>query len=185
VTFSPADARITAAIQKAAATWGGVYGVAVPTELVRAIIVRESGSGDPLTVDTLAKRTETVGAMKGHTSYGLMQVLDSTAAGLGLTGDPTALFIPEIGISYGVKYLASQLKRYGGDVPRAIAAYNAGSVFKRSDGSFVNQSYVDFVTEKMQEFGQLVAQAARTSGPTALVLVVLLLVLLAARKRMS
>jgi hypothetical protein len=183
--FAPTDARITAAIQKAATTWGGVYGVTVPTELVRAIVVRESGSGEPVMVDTLAKRTETVGTMKGHASYGLMQVLDSTAAGLGLTGDPTALFIPEIGISYGVKYLASQLKRYGGDVPRAVAAYNSGSVVKRSDGSFVNQNYVDFVMEKMQEFGQLVAETARTSGPTVLVLALLLFVWLAARKRVA
>lgn len=175
--FSPTDDRITAAIQKAASTWGGKYGVQVPTETVRAIIVRESNG------DTLAKRTETSGPSKGHSSYGLMQVLDSTAADLGLVGDPTALFIPEIGISYGVKYFASQLRRYNGDVPRAVAAYNAGSAFRRSDGSFVNQSYVDFVLGKAQEFGQAIVQAATTTGPLPLALLLVLLVLLAVRAK--
>lgn len=42
----------------------------------------------------------------GVTSYGLMQVLDSTAAGLGLHGDASQMFDPKIGIFYGLKYLA-------------------------------------------------------------------------------
>lgn len=178
--FSPTDDRITAAIQKAADTWGAKYGVTVPTETVRGIMVRESGGGFPTTVDTTAKRTETSGPSAGHSSYGLMQVLDSTATDLGLVGDPTALYIPEIGISYGVKYFASQLKRYAGDVPRAVAAYNAGSAFRRSDGSFVNQSYVDFVLQKAQEFGQAVTQAATSPAAPPLGLL-LLLVLVAFR----
>jgi hypothetical protein len=42
----------------------------------------------------------------GVTSYGLMQVLDSTAAWLGLTGDPRQMFEPAIGIFYGLKLAA-------------------------------------------------------------------------------
>ena len=42
----------------------------------------------------------------GVASYGLMQVLDSTAQGLGLTGDPQQMFDPELGIFYGLKYAA-------------------------------------------------------------------------------
>jgi hypothetical protein len=189
-TFSPTDPRITAAIQQAADTWGAKYGVVVPTEVVRGIMVRESGSGDPTMVDTLATRTETSGPAAGHSSYGLMQVLDSTAAGLGLTGDPTALYIPEIGISYGVKYFAQQLARYGGDVARAVAAYNSGSVFRTSDGSFVNQDYVDFVMDQAAQFGQALTQVATTAAagagsPLGLAVIFLIVVLYLARKRGS
>jgi hypothetical protein len=42
----------------------------------------------------------------GVASYGLMQVLDTTASGLGLTGDPEQMFDPETGIFYGLKYAA-------------------------------------------------------------------------------
>jgi Transglycosylase SLT domain len=42
----------------------------------------------------------------GVASYGLMQVLDATAHGLGLVGDPKQMFDPAIGIFYGLKYAA-------------------------------------------------------------------------------
>jgi len=42
----------------------------------------------------------------GVASYGLMQVLDSTARGLGLTSDPAQMLEPRIGIFYGLKYAA-------------------------------------------------------------------------------
>jgi hypothetical protein len=42
----------------------------------------------------------------GVTSYGLMQVLDSTAEWLGHAGDPEELFDPALGIFYGLKYAA-------------------------------------------------------------------------------
>jgi hypothetical protein len=40
----------------------------------------------------------------GVTSYGLMQVLDTTAGDLGLEGDPTQMYMPAIGLFYGMKY---------------------------------------------------------------------------------
>jgi hypothetical protein len=42
----------------------------------------------------------------GVTSYGLMQVLDTTAEWLGLDGDPRQMFDPATGIFYGLKYAA-------------------------------------------------------------------------------
>lgn len=42
----------------------------------------------------------------GVTSYGLMQVLDVTAADMGLAGDPEQMFDPEVGLFYGMKYAA-------------------------------------------------------------------------------
>ncbi|HWT95643.1 MAG TPA: lytic transglycosylase domain-containing protein [Solirubrobacteraceae bacterium] len=53
---------------------------------------------------------------------GLCQLMPGTAAGLGVT-DPTD---PAQAIEGGAKYLAQQLKAFGGDPEKALAAYNAG-----------------------------------------------------------
>jgi soluble lytic murein transglycosylase-like protein len=61
-------------------------------------------------------------ARSGAGAVGLTQLMPATAAGLGVS-DPTD---PAQSIEGGAKYLADQLKRFGGDVARALAAYNAG-----------------------------------------------------------
>ena len=48
--------------------------------------------------------------------------MPGTAAGLGVTN----LLDPVQSIQGGAKYLKQQLDRFGGDVARALAAYNAG-----------------------------------------------------------
>jgi soluble lytic murein transglycosylase-like protein len=53
---------------------------------------------------------------------GLTQLMPGTAAGLGVA-DPTD---PAQAIEGGAKYLRQQLDRFGGDVQKALAAYNAG-----------------------------------------------------------
>ena len=85
-------------------------------------------------------------------SFGLMQLLESTARGLGHTGAARDLYHPATNIYFGAKYLRQQLDRYG-NVAKAIAAYNAGSVRYAADGTdrFCNQIYVDKVAEAMEE----------------------------------
>jgi len=52
---------------------------------------------------------------------GLMQLMPATAQGLGVNpGDP------KDNVRGGVTYLLQQLKAFGNDVPKALAAYNAG-----------------------------------------------------------
>ncbi|MCD6162443.1 MAG: lytic transglycosylase domain-containing protein [candidate division Zixibacteria bacterium] len=81
----------------------------IDPKLVTAVMMQESG-GNPNAVSS-----------KG--AKGLMQLMDPTAKMLGVK-DP---FDIKQNIFGGVKYLASLLKRFKGDVGKALAAYNAGT----------------------------------------------------------
>lgn len=59
-------------------------------------------------------------------SHGLMQVMGSVCRELSFRDNLNKMYIPEIGIEYGCKKLAQLLKKYG-DLPSALAAYNAGN----------------------------------------------------------
>ena len=84
-----------------------IYGVDV--ELLKAMAKAESGF-DP-------NATSKSGAM------GIMQLMPTTAKGLGVTD----AYDPEQNIMGGAKYIASLLDKYDGNVSYALAAYNAGS----------------------------------------------------------
>lgn len=58
---------------------------------------------------------------------GLMQMKCKTARDMGYIWDCKRLYIPELNILYGAKYLAWQLKRYGGNLRMTLSAYNAGT----------------------------------------------------------
>jgi len=89
-------------IDKAANTHG------VDARLVAAVAARES-AWNPL-------------AVSARGACGLMQLMPATARTLGVTD----IFDPAQNVDAGARYLKSLLDTFGGDIDRALAAYNAG-----------------------------------------------------------
>jgi soluble lytic murein transglycosylase len=64
-------------------------------------------------------------------AIGLMQLLPETARGIAIRTGGGAfttddLYDPEINVRYGSWYLRHLLEKYGGDLRKALAAYNGG-----------------------------------------------------------
>lgn len=97
------DASLDAIFTKASQTYG------VPKALLEAITKQESDF-DP-------NATSHCGAQ------GLMQLMPATARSLGVSN----AYDPEQNIMGGAKYISQLLAEYQGNVPFALAAYNAGS----------------------------------------------------------
>lgn len=97
------SARLEELVQAAAARHG------VDANLVRAVIETESG-GNPSAV-----------SRKG--AVGLMQLMPTTALELGVRN----MYNASENLEAGVRYLHTLLNRYGGDLDKALAAYNAGA----------------------------------------------------------
>ncbi len=80
----------------------------VDKELIKAVIKQESG-GNPYAVSKAGAK-------------GIMQLMDSTAAEMGVRNS----FNAADNINGGVKYLRKMLDLFNGDTKLALAAYNAG-----------------------------------------------------------
>ncbi len=137
-----------------AAKWGQHFGVRIPVEWVLAMIMAES-SGDPRAVGDNGR------------SRGLLQVLDTTAAEMGLA-DPRRLFDPATGIDYGVRYYAKQVARYGGNLMHGVAAYNGGSVAFDERERYRNQGHVDKVLGWLRSIAPSLAPEPGAPAPAPL-----------------
>ena len=102
VSELPADTPFGAEITAAAKKHG------IDPALLAGLVKQESGF-DP-----------NAGSPAG--ARGLTQLMPATAAGLGVTD----VLDPLQSLDGGAKYLRQQLDAFGGDVTRALAAYNAG-----------------------------------------------------------
>lgn len=98
--------EIAADIQQLITDASQKYGVSA--SLIQAVIETES-SFNPQVVSSAGAK-------------GLMQLMDGTARGLGVTDS----FDPAQNIDGGTRYLANLIKRFGGNERTALAAYNAG-----------------------------------------------------------
>lgn len=59
-------------------------------------------------------------------SYGLMQVMYTTAVEHGFEQDPEYLFVVPINLEFGCRFLASLMSWAKGDTLKAVQAYNGG-----------------------------------------------------------
>lgn len=74
-----------------------------------------------------------------QTSWGLMQIMGANARHLGLSGPFEALLRPGLGLEYGCRYLARQLRATGGDVRGALARYNSGRATSEAGLRYADQ----------------------------------------------
>jgi soluble lytic murein transglycosylase-like protein len=102
VSELPADVPYGAEITAAAKKYG------IDPALLAGLVKQESGFNP------------NAGSSAG--ARGLTQLMPGTAAGLGVTN----VLDPAQSLDGGAKYLRAQLDAFGGDVARALAAYNAG-----------------------------------------------------------
>ena len=89
----------------------------VPPEWIKAVIQVES-NWDPNAVNL---------SDPGGGAWGLMQLLLTTARGLGYTGTAQGLLDPAMNIEYGTRLLAQLKTQYGTDFRRIYSAYNSGN----------------------------------------------------------
>ena len=110
----------------------------VEPELIKAMIATESG-GDP-------------SAVSEDDATGLMQLMEGTAKEMGVK-DRTD---PYQNIMGGTKYLKKQIVRHRGNIPLALASYNAGPGAVREYGGIPpfkeTQKYVPKVLKKYNEY---------------------------------
>ncbi len=93
------------------------YNVELPESLVLSVIKQESGFNP--------------GARSGAGAEGLMQLMPATAKSMGVFNTMN----PYQNLRGGVKYLAMQIQAFDGNIPKALAAYNAGpEAVKRYNG---------------------------------------------------
>lgn len=125
-------AEIDRLVQTNAEQWN------VDPALVKAIIANESGFN--------AHATSDVGAQ------GLMQLMPGTANDLGVTN----AYDPAQNVWGGTRYIKGLLDRFGGDVRKAVAAYNAGPGAVEKYGGVPpyaeTQNYVQNVLASYQKY---------------------------------
>ncbi|MBB3475828.1 lytic transglycosylase domain-containing protein [Sphingomonas sp. BK345] len=106
--------------------------------LLRAVVWQES------------RFREGVTSKKG--AMGLMQLMPGTARGLGVVN----AYDPIQNVAGGARHLRNLLRRYGGDVSMALAAYNAGEgsvqKYRGIPPYRETQNYVAAITAKMASF---------------------------------
>jgi soluble lytic murein transglycosylase-like protein len=116
---------------------------------------------DPALLAAVAKTESNFNpnAQSGAGAKGLMQLMDATARGLGVTDS----FDPAQSLDGGAKFLGGLLKEFNGDVSKALAAYNAGPVAVKRYGGIPpyqeTQRYVPKVLGNLSQFRRIWADA--------------------------
>lgn len=93
---------------------------------------------------------------------GLMQLLPSTFAQMGVGSN---IMDPVQNANAGVKYLAAMLSKYGGDVSKAVAAYDWGPGHLDADISQNGSAWLNYAPLETQNY--VAALTGQTPGSTA------------------
>lgn len=127
----------------------------VDYRLIYAIILRESGEiNEALRFEykfyeiyMKKKGIEFKEKIMQSISYGLMQIMGSTARMYGFKGEYEELLDPEVNIRIGAKILKDLIKKYNGELKYVISAYNCGNCWKEyQEGKNPrNMNYVNMV----------------------------------------
>jgi len=102
-------------------------------------------------------------------SYGPMQVLGSTARGLGFQGALGDLMAPETGIYWGTAYLRQLIDRYGFDFDSVISAYNRGHADKVAGAGYIAR-VTAWLGQLPADLAALAADASSNDSGAALAL---------------
>jgi soluble lytic murein transglycosylase-like protein len=114
---------------------------------------------DPLLLQSLIQQESGFdpNATSSSGAQGLTQLMPSTAAGLGVTNP----YDPAQSIEGGAKYLADQLSTFKGNVPLALAAYNAGpGAVEQAGGVPPYPETTAYVQQVLARYDQLKAGAS-------------------------
>lgn len=114
--------------------WSTLY--ELPTSLVMAIIAQESS------FNSYANKYE---PKLNDNSYGLCQILHTTAQDLGFNDLPEKLYDDNINLKFALKFLSNKYIKYNKNIKDTISAYNAGYSTKQKDDTYLNQDYVNKV----------------------------------------
>jgi soluble lytic murein transglycosylase-like protein len=125
-------------VSKAALAWN------VDPSLIKAVIASESGFD--------------AGATSRAGAQGLMQLMPTTAAQLGVTD----AYNPAQNVWAGARYLRALLDRFGGDVKKAVAAYNAGPAAVEKYGGIPPYTETqNYVRNVLADYAKYKAQLSR------------------------
>lgn len=92
-------------------------------QVVSAASERHQVDADLIASVIRAESNFNIKAVSRKGAQGLMQLMPGTAAQLGVAD----AFEPEANVDAGTRYLRDLLIRYNNDIPKALAAYNAGA----------------------------------------------------------
>jgi soluble lytic murein transglycosylase-like protein len=156
----------TTAATGTTATTGTATGGAVPYAAEIEAAAQRNGV-DPALLKALIRQESNfnANATSPAGARGLTQLMPGTAAALGVDAS-----VPEQAIEGGARYLAQQLKRFGNDPSKALAAYNAGPGAVQRYGGIPpyaeTQNYVKKVLAYADEYRAAGATAATAATAT-------------------